>query len=82
MNKEEFIEKIMMYDGYDCVEFELEDGSIYSIEDGANFIGGSEGTYESTLLGHIAYDSYESCVNAVADYIYDEISEIVINVDC
>lgn len=60
----------------DCITIETNDGE-YTIEDGENFLGGIQNTWESELLGHVAYDSIKSIAIAVYSYITNELNETI-----
>ena len=76
MTKQEFINEMMEYEGFDSVAFVFTDGTRSEIGDSGNYLGGEEGEgFISELLGNVCYDSYESCVYDTANYIYDELEE-------
>lgn len=76
MNKSKFIKEAMEYNECD-INFELSDGYEYEICSGDNYIGGYEGTWESSILGHVAYNSYKECVYETARYVYDDLNKAV-----
>lgn len=84
MNKEKFLEEILQYEGENCITIETvaEDGeeNEYTIEDGGNFIGGTEGTFMSELLGNIYFDDLDSIACRVYDYIANELEEKIVDV--
>lgn len=84
MNKEKFLDELLQYEGENCITIETiaEDGEENSctIEDGGNFIGGTEGTFMSDLLGNIYFDDLDSIACRVYDYITKELKEKIVDV--
>ena len=79
MNKQEFINQVVeKYDG--SVTIITNDGE-YDIMDGSNFVGGTEGTYMSDLLGNIYYNDLSSIAGKLYDYITKELQEEIEEVE-
>lgn len=81
MNKAEFIYTCTKeFEAGDTFEFELTDGYRYTISESNYWVGGYDDHFGCDIMGNIAYDDYEYMINRVADYIYDELGDVVTEV--
>lgn len=77
MNRDEFLNELLQYDGENCITINYTDDMQTNIEDGGNFIGGIEGTWMSEILGNVYYQTLESIGIAVYNYITNELNETI-----
>ncbi len=73
MEKQEFLNQVLEI-GEPTITIETAENE-FTIEDGADFVGGKEGTFMSELLGNVYYDSLESISVEMYNYITNELKE-------
>lgn len=80
MNYEDFKNELIKFEGEESVVIKTNDNE-YEITKGSCIVGGLEETYESDLLGHVAYDNLSNISLDLYNYITKELNENIVEID-
>lgn len=83
MNKKEFIEEMIKeWEGFDYLTLTTNTDEKWVFGVSTIWVGGYEGHWGCDILGNTSYKDRELCIIDVAHYIYDELGENVIEINC
>ena len=80
MNKQEFIETMEYFEGFDYITIRLADDDEYVVGTSDIWVGGECDKWGSDILSNVMYDTYDAVVHEVANHIYDELGVEVVEV--
>lgn len=79
-SKYQFIKEVasMCEDGFDMITLEFYDGETATFGSSKIWVGANyENGWACDLLGNVEYENYEECLVDTADYIYNELGEMI-----